>query len=85
MNACENYNWLMESHGKKIESELNNLYSTLGQFHNLSETIIQHALSSSDCKVIICFHYIIIKLKIYFSYYLNLKIVKIAYIFLYST
>lgn len=51
MNANESYNWLMESHGKKFESELNNLYSTLGQFHNLSGTIIQHALSSSDCKV----------------------------------
>jgi len=51
MVACESYNWLMESHEKKIESELNNLYSSLGQFHNLSETIIQHALSSSDCKV----------------------------------
>lgn len=63
MKECESYNWLMESHGKKIESELNNLYSTLGQFHNLSETIIQHALTSSDCKVIF-FHYIIIKFKI---------------------
>jgi len=51
MKACESYNWLMESHEKKIELELNNLYSTLGQFHHLSETIIQHALSSSDCKV----------------------------------
>jgi len=56
IKACENYNWLIESHEKKIESELNNLYSTLGQFHNLSETIIQHALSSSDCKVKF-FHY----------------------------
>lgn len=55
MNACESYSWLMESHGKKIELELNNLYSALGQFHNLSETIIQHALSSSDYTVIIKF------------------------------
>ncbi|XP_025201736.1 protein MMS22-like [Melanaphis sacchari] len=56
MNACESYNWLMESHGKKIELELNNLYSALGQFHNLSETIIQHALSSSDCTNNIYYH-----------------------------
>ncbi|XP_022169090.1 protein MMS22-like isoform X2 [Myzus persicae] len=56
MKECESYNWLMESHGKKIESELNNLYSTLGQFHNLSETIIQHALTSSDCKNNIYYH-----------------------------
>ncbi|XP_060866553.1 protein MMS22-like [Metopolophium dirhodum] len=56
MKACESYNWLMESHEKKIELELNNLYSTLGQFHHLSETIIQHALSSSDCKNNIYYH-----------------------------
>lgn len=41
----------MESQEKKIVSELENLYLTLGQFHDLSETIIQHALSSSNSKV----------------------------------
>lgn len=53
----------MESHGKKIELELNNLYSALGQFHNLSETIIQHALLSSDYTVIIKFKKIDLILK----------------------
>lgn len=41
----------MESYEEKFVSELENLYSALGQFHNLSENIIQHALSSSDSKV----------------------------------
>lgn len=41
----------MDSYEEKIVPELENLYSTLGQFHNLSENIIQHALSSSDSKV----------------------------------
>jgi len=41
----------MESHNEKIISELNNLCSTLGEFHELSETILQHALSSYDSKV----------------------------------
>jgi len=41
----------MTSHEEKIVSELENLYLTLGQFHSLSETVIQHALSSSDSKV----------------------------------
>lgn len=41
----------MESHEIKIVSELDNLYSALGLFHNLSETVIQHALSLSDIKV----------------------------------
>lgn len=41
----------MEYHEDKIVSELETLYSALGQFQNLSETIIQHALSSSDFKV----------------------------------
>lgn len=41
----------MESYEEKIVTELENLYSTLGEFHNLSETIIKHALSSSDTKV----------------------------------
>lgn len=56
MNACESYSWLMESHGKNIELELNNLYLALGQFHNLPETIIQHALSSSDYTNNIYYH-----------------------------
>lgn len=41
----------MEYHENKIVSELENLYLALGQFQNLSETIIQHALSTSDFKV----------------------------------
>lgn len=51
INSCEHNIWLMESTEVKIVSELENLYSTLGQFHNLSETVLQHALSSSDSKV----------------------------------
>lgn len=54
-NSCEDYNWLMESSEEKIISELENLYSTLGQFDNLSEATIQHALSSSDSQVF--YHY----------------------------
>lgn len=54
INSCEHSTWLMESTEEKIVSELENLYSALGQFHNLSETILQHALSSSDSKVNWC-------------------------------
>lgn len=41
----------MESLEEQIVSELDNLYLTLGEFHDLSDTILQHALSSSDIKV----------------------------------
>lgn len=51
MNSCEDHNWLMESLEEKIVSELENLCTALGQFHNLSDTVIQHSLSSSDYKV----------------------------------
>lgn len=51
INSCEDYNWLMESQERKIVSELDKFYSTLGQFDDLSITAIQHALSSSDIKV----------------------------------
>lgn len=51
MNSCESYDWLTKSHEEKIVSGLENLYLSLGKFHNLSETVIQHALSSSDSKV----------------------------------
>ncbi|XP_025409386.1 protein MMS22-like, partial [Sipha flava] len=56
INSCEDHNWLMESLEKKIVSELENLCTALGQFHNLSDTIIQHALSSSDYKNNIYYH-----------------------------
>lgn len=51
INSCESFKWLVELQEEKIVSELNHLHLTLGQFHNLSETILQHALSSSDSKV----------------------------------
>lgn len=52
----------MESLEEKIVSELEHLCTALGQFHNLSDTIIQHALTSSDYKVNF-FTYIILTLK----------------------
>lgn len=51
MNLCEDYKWLVESLDGKIVTELENLSLTLGPFYDLSETVLQHALSSSTCKV----------------------------------
>jgi len=40
----------MKSQEENIVSELEHLYLTLGQFYNLSDAVMQHALSS-DSKV----------------------------------
>lgn len=41
----------METNEEKIITELKNLHLILGHFHNLSENIIQHALSTNYSKV----------------------------------
>lgn len=51
LNSHKDHSWLMETLEEKIVFQLENLCTALGQFHNLSDTIIQHALSSSDYKV----------------------------------
>lgn len=50
----------MESLEGQIVSELDNLYLTLGEFHDLSDTILQHALSSSDVKVNFSYYFKVI-------------------------
>ncbi|XP_050425464.1 protein MMS22-like [Adelges cooleyi] len=55
-NCNDNYSWLLESYEDKIVLELENLCSSLGLFNNLSETVIQHALASSESKNNIYYH-----------------------------
>lgn len=70
----------MEYHESKIVSELENLYLALGQFQNLSETIIQHALSSSDFKVN-CFTLYLLNVSIALYSVVNLEGLVMLYFF----